>query len=67
MRGLPGHITQPHARLPPCFMGMGARMTSQLNVALMRKLRGPLMCLAYFLTCYPLVFVQPGIGGLPVY
>ena len=27
---------------------MGAWITSQLNVALMRKLRGSLMCLAFF-------------------
>ena len=31
-------------------------MTSQLNVTLIRKLRGSLVCLAYFLTCNSLVF-----------
>ena len=30
------------------------------------KLRLPLMCLAYFLTFYPLVFIQPGTGRLLV-
>ena len=37
-------------------------MTSQPSVVLIRK-RESLVSLAYFLTCYPLVFVQPGIGG----
>ena len=41
-------------------------MTSQLYIALMRKLRGSVMCLAYFLTCYPRVFVQAGTGRRPV-
>ena len=64
MPGQPGHNTRSHARLPPSFMGMDALMTSQLNVALNRKLLGSFMCLAYLLTCYPLVFVQPGISRL---
>ena len=46
--GKPGHNTRPHARLPPNFLGMDARMTLQLNVTLIRKLRGSLMSLAYF-------------------
>ena len=33
-------------------------MTSQLNVALIHKLRGSLVRLDYFLTCYPWVYVQ---------
>ena len=37
-----------HDRMPDCLTGMGARTTSQLNVALIRKLRGPLMCLTYY-------------------
>ena len=49
MRGQPGRYTRPHTRLPPSFQGMDAWMTSQLNEALIRKLRGPLMCLAYFI------------------
>ena len=52
-------MTQPHNRLPPSFLCMDAWMTSQLNVALNCKLHGSLMCLAYFLTCYLWVFVQP--------
>ena len=58
-----------HDHAPDChpsFMGMDAWMTPQLNIALIRKLRGTLMCLAYFLTCYPWVFVQPGIDRRPV-
>ena len=53
MRGQPEHNTRPHVRLPPSFLGMNAWMTSQLNVALIHKLRGSSICLAYFLTCYP--------------
>ena len=47
--GIPSRI---HDRTPDClpiFLGMDACMTSQLNVALIRMLRGPLKCLAYFL------------------
>ena len=36
------------------------------NVALLRKVRGSLMCLVYFLTCYTCVFVRPYIGRRPV-
>ena len=50
MRGQPMHSTRPHARLPPMLLGMDARMTSKLNIALISKLLGLLMCLAYF--CY---------------
>ena len=63
MCGQAGHNTRPHTRLPITFFGMDAWVTSQLNVALMCKLRESL---AYFLTCYPWVFVQPGIGRCPV-
>ena len=48
MRGQPGHNTRLHARLPPSFQGMERWIASQLNVALSRKLRGSLMCLAHF-------------------
>ena len=48
MHGQLGYNTQPHALLPPSFLGMAAWMTSQLNVALIRKLRRSLMCLASF-------------------
>ena len=44
MRGQLGHNTRPHAQLPPSFLGMDAWMTSQLNLALIRKLRETLMC-----------------------
>ena len=47
MRGQPGHNTRLHVRLPPSFRGMDAWMTSKLNVALVCKLRGSLVCLAY--------------------
>ena len=47
MRGQSGDYTRPHARSSPSFLGMDAWMTSQLNVALIRKLRGSLMCLVY--------------------
>ena len=46
MRGQSGHNTRLDTRLPPSFLGMDAWMTSQLNVALARKLRGSLMFLA---------------------
>ena len=48
MRGQPEQNTRPHYRLPPSFLDMNARMNSQLNVALIRKLWGSLMCLSYF-------------------
>ena len=49
MRGQPEQNTPPHARLSTWgFPGMAAWMTSQLNIALNRKLHGSLMCLAYF-------------------
>ena len=38
-----------HDRTPDCCPVFWAWMTSQLNEALIRKLRGSLMCLAYFL------------------
>ena len=47
MRGQPGHNSRPHARLQPSFLGTDARMISQLNVVLIRKLLGSLLCLAY--------------------
>ena len=37
-------------------------MTSQLKVALTRKLHGSLVYLAYVLACFPLVIVQPDTG-----
>ena len=48
-----------HDRKPDChtlFIGFDACMTSQLNVDLICKLRGPLKCLAYFLDV-PFMFV----------
>ena len=45
MCGQPGHNTQPHVRLPPSFLGMDIWMTLHLKGALIRKLRGSLMCL----------------------
>ena len=58
--------TWPYVRVPPIFLGMDILMTSQLTVALIRKLRGSLMCLDYFLTCYLWVFKQPCTGRRPV-
>ena len=66
MREKPGYITLPHARLPPSLLSTNAWMTSQLNVTLIRKQRGSLMCLDYCLTCYAWVFLQPGTGCRPV-
>ena len=43
-----GHNTQPHVQLTPRFQGMDAWMISQMDVALIRKLSGSLMSLAYF-------------------
>ena len=45
---MPVKNTRLHARLPPSFMDLDARKTSQLYMALIRKLRGSLMCVAYF-------------------
>ena len=67
MPGQPGHNKRPHARLPPSFLGLDAWMTSQLNVALIRKLRVSLMCLAYFFYLLSIwVFVQPLTGRRPI-
>ena len=41
----------------PC-QKMTRKMTSQLNVGSIRKLSRTLICLAYFLTCYPWVFLH---------
>ena len=62
MRKQSGHNTRPQARLPHRFLSMDAWMTSQLNVALFRKLRGSFICLAYFLTCYPRVFYRQALA-----
>ena len=64
MLGPPWYNTRPHAPMTPSFLGMDALMTSQLNVALIRRLRGSLMCLAYFLTCYLWLFVQPVLADV---
>ena len=48
MPGQPVNNTRPYIRFSPSFLGMFARMTSQLNVALIRKLPGPSIYLAYF-------------------
>ena len=66
MCGQPGHNTRPHARLPQRFLCIDAWMTSQMNVALIHKLLGSLMCLAYFLTCYIWVIEQPVTDKRPV-
>ena len=56
MRGHPGHNSRPHARYQPSVRGMDTWMFSQLDAALIRKLRGSLVFLAYFfLTAYPWV------------
>ena len=49
------------------FFNIGAWMSSQLDVALVCKLRGSLMCLAYLiLKCYPWVFAQLVTDRRPV-
>ena len=49
------------------ILDMDAGMTSKMNVALIIKQHGSLLCLDYFFwTCHPWVFVQPGIGRRPV-
>ena len=48
MQGQPRHYTWWHTWLPPSFQGMDAWMTSQLKEAVIHKLYGSLMCLAYF-------------------
>ena len=61
--GSPGIIP----RDTPSFLGMDAWMTSQLNVALIRKLLIVLLlCLAHFLTCYPWVCVQHALADVPL-
>ena len=55
MRGQSGHHTQPHVRLTPSFMDMDDWFTSKLIGDFISKLRGSLMCLDNFLTCYPWV------------
>ena len=49
MRGHPGHNTRPHTRWPPSSLGMDAWMSSQMHVAMIRKLRWALVCLTYFI------------------
>ena len=63
MSGQPGKIHD-HTPTPGSFQGMDTWMTSQLNVALICKSHGSLLYLAYSLTCYPWVFVQPGTGNV---
>ena len=50
MRGQPLYNAQPHTRLPPRFLysDVWIRIISQLNVALIHKLCGSFVCLAYF-------------------
>ena len=62
MREQSGHDTRPHAWLPHSFLGMDAWMTSQLNVAMFRKLRWSLKCLAYLLKCYQRVFYNQALA-----
>ena len=52
MRRQTGRNTRPHTQFPSSFLGMSARMTSQVNKVLIYKQRGPLMFVAYFLTYY---------------
>ena len=57
MRGQPGHNTQPHARAQPSFQGIDAWITSELNEALVCKLRVSLMSLSD-------IFDIPSVGVL---
>ena len=55
-----GHNTRLDARSPPSFLCMDTWMIPQLSVGLICKLCGSLVCLAYFLMCYPWVSLQQG-------
>ena len=66
MREQPGHNVRLNAQFPLDILGKNAWMTSQLNEALILKLRWLSMCLAYLLTFYPLVFARPDTGRRPV-
>ena len=46
--GPTGHDTGLQAQLPPGVVGVDALMTSQLNVAMIRKVRASLVRLNYF-------------------
>ena len=54
MSGMAEHKTRPHARLPPCFLGMDVRITSQLNGDLIRKLAWVIDMLGLF---YDMLFM----------
>ena len=60
MRGQPRYNTRLHTRLPPSFLGMDVWMTSQLNVAMIRKLRGSLMYVAYVLDVFSMSVCTTG-------
>ena len=62
MRGQLGQNTQPDTRLPPSFLGMDAWMTSQMDVASARKLRGSLVFLACIFDVLAMGVLQPGTG-----
>ena len=50
MCGHPGHNEQPHPRLPPSFSRYGCMDDLTTEPALIWKLRGSLMCLAFYMT-----------------
>ena len=63
MSGHPGHNTR---RTPDCHPISLAWVhgTSQLKESSIRKLCGSLMCLAYFLTCYPWVLFNQALADV---
>ena len=60
--GQPRHDTRPHTRWPHSFLGINGWMTSQLNVALIRKLHGFVLSLDYIFDMLSKGFVQRGTG-----
>ena len=68
MRGQPGQNTRLHARLPRSFQDMDHvdDLTTERSIDVPAMWVIDVMCLSYFLTCYSLVFVQPGNGRRPV-
>ena len=66
MHGQPRHSTRPYVQSPPNILGMDARMTSQLNEAWIRNVRGSLIRQAHFIDMLSMSVLQPGTGRRPV-
>ena len=61
--GSPGIL---HDRTPDWHPSSWTWITSKLNVDVIESYVEALMCLGYFLTCYPWGLVQPGTARRPV-